>query len=142
MGGEGHEIQGEVGQGGFFLAAFICLAVVMVRCTSTSADGNPLTGFQLVDASNQTVLAGLTDNASIELDNPDNGEYGIQVNVSSSVGSVRMELSGAKSAGRTENIAPYSIYGDYEVDGTRKLNGQPCRLASMSLLQRRIREVG
>ena len=110
---------------GIFMVAFICLAVVLVRCTSTSADGNPLTGFQLVDASSQTVLAGLTDNASIELYNPDNGAYGIQVNVSSSVGSVRMELSGAKSVERTENIAPYSIYGDYEVDGTRKLNGEP-----------------
>ena len=39
-------------------------------------DPGPLAGFTLVDAADQSVLASLTDGASVELTDPDGGSYG------------------------------------------------------------------
>ena len=74
----------------------------------------PLAGFSLVDASDQTVLATLTDGTSVELADADGGSYGIRADLEAgeSAGSVRLELSGAKIVSRTESSAPYSLYGD------------------------------
>ena len=74
----------------------------------------PLTGFTLVDASNQSVLATLTDGLNVEVDDPAGGDYAIRADVESgnAIGSVHLGLSGAKSHSQTENVAPYSLYGD------------------------------
>ena len=93
----------------------------------------PLTGFTLVDASDQSELAALTDGATVHLDDPD-GRYAIRANVDSAVGSVQMELSGARTvAPRTENIVPYSLYGDYQDGSVRKLNGEALPAGSYML---------
>ena len=85
----------------------------------------PLTGFTVVDASihPQTVLTTLTDGGTLTLDDPANGSYGIQVNTDTGVqiGSVRLQLTGAKSVDQTEGISPYSLYGD---NGDGALHGQ------------------
>ena len=82
----------------------------------------PLAGFTVVDASDQSVVGTLTDEDTLPLDDPDNGSYGIRADVEAgeTIGSVRLELTGAKDVDQTENIAPYSLYGDS--DGN--LNGQ------------------
>ena len=82
----------------------------------------PLAGFTVVDASDQTAVGTLTDGATLALDDPDNGSYGVRADLKSGeeIGSVRLELAGAKDVARTENIAPYSLYGD-DADG---LHGQ------------------
>ena len=82
--------------------------------TATPAPENPLTGFTLKDASDQSTLDSLTDGASVELDDPDGGSYAVQANTKSgtAIGSVLIELAGTKSESRTENVAPYSLYGD------------------------------
>ena len=100
---------------------------VVAPATST----NPLLSFTLVDASDQTILATLTVGAEIELDDPANGSYGIRVDLATDaeVGSVLLELSGAKTVSQTENIAPYSLYGD---DGTN-LNGESLPAGSYTL---------
>ena len=100
---------------------------VVAPATST----NPLLSFTLVDASDQTILATLTVGAEIELDDPANGSYGIRVDLATDaeVGSVLLELSGAKTVSQTENIAPYSLYGD---DGTN-LNGENLPAGSYTL---------
>ena len=72
-----------------------------------------LTGFTLVNLA--TVTAGtLADGAELTLDDPASGSYGIRVETAAdaSIGSVRLALSGAKTAARTENVAPFSLYGD------------------------------
>ena len=82
---------------------------------NTDPDEGPvLTGLTLVDAADQTVLAQLADGATVELDDPDGGSYGIRADAAADaeIGSVRLELSGAKTVSRTENGAPYSLYGD------------------------------
>ena len=78
----------------------------------------PLTGFTVLDASDQTELAQLEDGDTLALDDPDGGSYGVRAEVDSSaqIGSVRLELTGARSVTQTENVAPYSLYGD-DADG-------------------------
>ena len=91
--------------------------------TASVAPGSgPLVGFTVVDASDQTVVEILTDGGALVLDDPDNGSYGIRadVEVDAEIGSVRLQLTGAKDVDKTENLAPYSLYGDS--DGN--LNGQ------------------
>ena len=74
----------------------------------------PLVGFTVVDASDQTVVEILTDGGALVLDDPDNGSYGIRgdVETDAEVGSVRLQLTGAKDVDAMENLAPYSLYGD------------------------------
>ena len=90
--------------------------------TAVVAAADTLVGFTLVDTSDQSEMATLTDGAAITLVDPAGGSYGIRVEVATDteVGSVRLELSGEKSVSRTENTQPYSLYGD---DGTN-LNGE------------------
>ncbi len=89
-------------------------------------DAGPLAGFTLVDASDQSVLATLSDGASVELADPDGGSYGIRADLAGgeTVGSVSLALSGAKTVSRTENLVPYSLYGDHRDGGARRLNGE------------------
>ena len=82
--------------------------------TAVVSAAGPLAGFTLVDASDQTVVGILTDGTALTLEDPANGSYGIRVDTETGaeIGSVRLELSGAKTVSRTENHAPYSLYGD------------------------------
>ena len=85
-----------------------------------------------MDASDQSVLASLTDGAVVELDDPASGDYAIRVDVDSgsAIGSVHLELTGAKSHSQTENVAPYSLYGD---NGANALTGGTLPLGSYDL---------
>jgi len=83
------------------------------RSDADSSEG-PLLGFTLVDATDQSDVAELTMGSRVILNDPANGSYGIRVDVAAdaAIGSVRLELTGAKTASRTENGKPYSLYGD------------------------------
>ena len=74
----------------------------------------PITGFTVVDASDQSVEGTLADGGTLALDDPDGGSFGIRADLESgaTIGSMRLELTGAKTHAQTENIAPYSLYGD------------------------------
>ena len=120
------------------LSALALLVIVLVGmalwstlAAAVSATG-PLTGFTLVDASDQTKLATLTDGVTVELDDPANGSYAIRADVGSDsdIGSVYLELSGAKSVSRTEGVAPYSLYGD---GGANALTGGTLPVGSYDL---------
>ena len=78
-----------------------------------AARPQPLNGFTVVDASDQTVLGTLSQGATLALDDPDGGTYGIRADTGAGalIGSVGLELSGAMTVSRTENDAPYSLYG-------------------------------
>ena len=76
-----------------------------------------LTGFVLVDASSDTDLGTLTDGGTGEVSA--DGSYGVraEVEAGAEVGSVVLSLAGPGDADvheRTENAAPYSLYGDAE----------------------------
>ena len=92
----------------------------------------PLTGFTLLDASDQTVLATLTGGIAVELDDPASGDYAIRADVESgsAIGSVHLELTGAKTHSQTENVPPYSLYGD---EGANKLTGGSLPVGSYEL---------
>ena len=92
----------------------------------------PLTGFTVVDASDQTVVGRLAEGATLTLDDPASGSYGIRVDTESGaqIGSVRLELSGRKTVSRTENITPYSLHGD---GGDGALHGEPLPAGSYTL---------
>ena len=120
-------VQADDGNGGTATAT-VNVTVTDVEETSPG----PLTGFTLVDASDQTTLASLTGGASVELADPDGGSYAVRADVdaNANIGSVRLALSGAKSVSRTENVAPYSLYGD---GGADDLNGQTLPAGSYTL---------
>ena len=77
-------------------------------------DPGPITGFTVVDASDQSVEGALADGGTLALDDPDGGSYGIRADLESgaTIGSMRLHITGAKTHDQTENIAPYSLYGD------------------------------
>ena len=81
----------------------------------------PLTGFTLVDAGNNTDLMALAEGSTVRLGDLLASSYGIRANLGTGAapGSVRLELSGAKTVANTDDASPYSLYGD----GAGRLNG-------------------
>ena len=84
-------------------------------------------GFTLVNAGDQSTIAYITPGAQIDLGAHYGSDIAIKVETeeSQAVESVVITLSGAKSASATENLAPWSLYGDTP-DGAdaRTLNGE------------------
>ena len=90
--------------------------LVVARGTITNSETYPLAGCLLVDAETQTALATLTheEEASVTLDDPSGGEFAFRA-VSppdAEIGSVHLELTGARTASRTLNAEPWSLYCD------------------------------
>ena len=73
-----------------------------------------LGGFTLVNAASGTDVGGLDDGATVSLDNPRYGQYGMRVGTvpGTGVNSVRLELSGAKTVTRTDNEAPFTLHAE------------------------------
>ena len=115
------------------------------------SEAGPLTGFTLVDAADpdQAVLwkhqadggtpegddtwKEWTDGGTVGLGDPDNGSYGIGVDTESGeqIASVRLELTGEeKSVDRTDDAAPYSLFGD---EGEDALHGEGLPAGSYTL---------
>ena len=95
-----------------------------------------LTGFVLVDASNQSTVAPLTDGADIDLGDGSGGSFAIRADVApdATVGSVALSLAGAKTVSATENLAPYSLWGDRDDgNGGRALDGSSLPAGSYTL---------
>ena len=90
------------------------IAVAVGEGTITNSETYPVAGFTLVHAATQAVLAVLADGESVEVDDPEGGSFAIRAVAppEAEIGSVRLELSGAKTAARTVNAAPYSLYGE------------------------------
>ena len=92
-------------------------ALQTLTVSFTVAAAPPLAGFTLVDASTNTDVGTIADGATFTLPAPANGSYGVRVETSGNAefGSVKLALSGARTATQTESVAPWSLYGD---DGT------------------------
>ena len=72
-----------------------------------------LTGFTLVNADTGRDIGAIGDGGTFTLDDPANGSFGVRAEpaAGAEIGSVRFELSGAKTVTRNENLVPYSLYG-------------------------------
>ena len=77
---------------------------------------SPIAGFTLVDGDDGTVIQALTDGATLA---SGLGKLEIRADLASgeSAGSVHIELSGPTSASRTENHAPYELFGGQDGAG-------------------------
>ena len=73
----------------------------------------PLSKFVLVDASDQTTLATLSDGDEVVLDDPAQGSYALRVDVRirTYIGSVLLELTGDRDVSHTEDTWPHSLFG-------------------------------
>ena len=102
---------------------------------AASPSAGVLTGFTLVDVSDQSTVAALADGAEVDLGARFAGSFGIRAEVAPNapVGSVALSLSGAKTVSRTENIAPYSLWGDENRGSGSALHGAALPAGSYTL---------
>ena len=102
--------------------------------TAVQPASNALAGFTIFEKSGQTQteVGSPADGDTITLDDPSNGSYAVRANIKTgtTVGSVRLQLTGQKTVDRTENITPYSLYGD---QGKNNLNGEPLPTGTYTL---------
>ena len=118
------------------------------------SQAGPLTGFTVVDAADtdQAVLwkhqtdgskpeegdtwKEWTDGGTLALGDPENGRYGIRADTESGEGIHRvaleltLESTGEQRADRTDDAAPYSLYGD---EGEDALHGESLPVGSYTL---------
>ena len=77
-----------------------------------------VTGFELIDAINDVSLGSITNGMKINIDDLPVTNLSVEAIVTKDVGSVKFELSGEHSVSRTENNAPYTLYGHTNGDYT------------------------
>ena len=118
------------------------------------SQAGPLTGFTVVDAADtdQAVLwkhqtdgskpeegdtwKEWTDGGTLALGDPESGRYGIRADTESDTGIHRvaleltLESTGEKKVDRTDDAAPYSLYGD---EGEEALHGESLPVGSYTL---------
>ncbi len=85
-------------------------AVRNIRVTSTSVLS--VSSFTLINADTDEDILNITSGMAIDVSSFSTLKLDIRANATLDVESVRLELSGAKTNKRTENIAPYALYGD------------------------------
>ena len=73
-------------------------------------------GFNLIDADNDVVLRMIRHGDQISINDLPTTNLNIQAITTDDVESVRLELTGAQNNGRTENVAPYALFGDSNGD--------------------------
>ena len=83
--------------------------------TIDAAQGSPIVGFTLIDSATDADLSPLCWQ-DVDLSAMPNGHLTIRANTKGVVGSVTIQLVGPTSVTRTENIIPYSIFGDVDGD--------------------------
>ena len=96
-------------------------AEAVATILNSEQEAAALTGFTLVDAGTNGDLMALAEGATVRLGELLASSYGIRAEMSpgAAPGSVRLELSGAKTAAATDDAAPWSLYGD----GAGRING-------------------
>ena len=102
-------------------AAVLGDAEAVATILNSEREAAELTGFTLVDAGTNGDLMALADGVTVRLGELLASSYGIRAEMSpgAAPGSVRLELTGARTAARTDDAAPWSLYGD----GAGRING-------------------
>ena len=75
-----------------------------------------ITDFVLVDADNDVDIMSISSGDMIDISMLPTMNLNIRAETTMDVESVRLELSGAQTNGRTENAAPYALFGDKSGD--------------------------
>ena len=89
------------------------VAFTVAAAPDVPAPSGPLTGFTLFDNANGGAdVQALSGDATLEPLSSDRLNIRAEVTAGATVGSVRLELSGAQTSSRTEGIAPYALFGD------------------------------
>ena len=112
-------------------AAVLGDAEAVATILNSEREAAELTGFTLVDAGTNGDLMALADGVTVRLGELLASSYGIRAEMSAGAapGSVRLELTGAKTAARTDDAAPWSLYGD----GAGRVNGEALPAGSYTL---------
>ena len=112
-------------------AAVLGDAQAVATILNSEREPAALTGFTLVDAGTNGDLMVLADGVTVPLGELLAASYGIRAEMSAGAapGSVRLELSGAKTVTYTDDAAPYSLYGD----GAGRVNGEALPPGSYTL---------
>ena len=76
------------------------------------ADLRSITGFTLFNSGSKQDIEELSEGTVIEALSSDRLNIRADIRTGATVGSVRMELTGAQDSARTENLAPYALFGD------------------------------
>lgn len=87
-----------------------------------------ISGFTLIDASDQSTITAIAAGQIIDLGSRYDTDIAFRVDTDSEaeIESVVIELSGTKTVSATENVLPWSLYGDHDDGtGTRALDGEP-----------------
>ena len=102
-------------------AAVLGDAEAVATILNSEREAAELTGFTLVDAGTNGDLMALADGVTVPLGELLASSYGIRAEMSpgAAPGSVRLALTGAKTVTRTDDAAPWSLYGD----GAGRING-------------------
>ena len=112
-------------------AAVLGDAEAVATILNSEREAASLSGFTLVDAGTNGDLMALADGVTVPLGELLASSYGIRAEMSpgAAPGSVRLELSGAKTAAVTDDAAPWSLYGD----GAGRVNGASLPAGSYTL---------
>ena len=103
----------ELPEGGWDSADLTILDYDRLRANAQGATGSPITGFTLFDnAGGGADVQALTEGAALAALSSERLDIRAEVASGAEIGSVRMELSGAATASRTDGIAPYALFGD------------------------------
>ena len=102
-------------------AAVLGDAEAVATILNSEREAALLTGFTLVDAGTNGDLMALAEGSTVRLGELLASSYGIRAEMSpgAAPGSVRLALTGAKTVTRTDDAAPWSLYGD----GAGRING-------------------
>ena len=102
-------------------AAVLGDAEAVATILNSEREAAELTGFTLVDAGTNGDLMALADGVTVPLGDLLASSYGIRAETSpgAAPGSVRLALTGARTVTRTDDAAPWSLYGD----GAGRING-------------------
>ena len=102
-------------------AAVLGDAEAVATILNSEREAAELTGFTLVDAGTNGDLMALADGVTVPLGELLASSYGIRAETSpgAAPGSVRLALTGARTVTRTDDAAPWSLYGD----GAGRING-------------------
>ena len=106
-------------------------AEAVATILNSEQEAAELSGFTLVDAGTNGDLMALADGSTVALGDLMAASYGIRAEMSAGAapGSVRLALTGAKTVTRTDDAAPWSLYGD----GAGRVNGAALPAGSYTL---------
>ena len=99
-----------------FMEANGCTGMAIQSITVLSSEVNNISGFILVNADTDQDIMTLEEGSIIELNSLTTSNLNIRAESTADVESVQLQLSGAMSQNRNENVAPYALFGDLSGD--------------------------